>query len=99
MKLFQFDSLTSKKANFIGMIQAPPLSLSHNTSSSPYIAWSNQEFSSVCSLLINIDDAIQGKKIMKHQEIGIKQTSSVEDVKTYDDDIFLTSMHVSPEHD
>ena len=53
----------------------------------------------MCSLLINIDDAIQGKKIMKHQEIDIKQTSSVEDVKTYDDDIFLTSMHVSPEYD
>ena len=49
-------------------------------------------------VIINIDDAIQRKKIMKHQEIGIKQTSSVEDVKTYDDDKFLTSMHVSPEH-
>ena len=69
--------------------------LSDNKFRGPNFVRSSQESSSANSLVINTNNATKGKSDdnSKIKQIGVDQTSSIEDEETYDDNIPLNKLY------
>ena len=76
-------------------MQIPTKNLNNNKSTSPNFVRCSQESSNVNSLVINTNDATKWKsdKSSKIEQIGMDQTSNVEDEETNDDNIPLNKLY------
>ena len=69
--------------------------LSNNKSASPNFVRSSQESSNANTLVIKTNDATKGKsdESSKIEQIGMDQTSNVEDEETNDDNISFNKLY------